>query len=56
MVDQGITEDSELWDIAGDLAKQGKTPMFVALDGRMLGVIGVADAIKPGAREGGPAP
>ena len=37
--------------IAIDLAKQGKTPMFVALDGRMLGVIGVADAIKPGARE-----
>ena len=51
VMDQGITEDSELWDIAGDLAKQGKTPMFVALDGRMLGVIGVADAIKPGARE-----
>ena len=51
VVDEGITVDSELSDVASELATQGKTPMFVALDGQMLGVIGVADSIKPGARE-----
>ena len=29
------------------LAAQGKTPLFFALDGRLLGVIAVADVIKP---------
>ncbi len=51
IVDEGIAVDSELSDVAGRLAEQGKTPMFVALDGRMLGVIGVADGVKPGTRE-----
>lgn len=29
-----------------DLADQGKTPLLVALDGKLLGIIGVADTIK----------
>jgi Cu2+-exporting ATPase len=32
------------------LAEAGKTPMFVAVDGRAAGVVAAADAIKPGAR------
>ncbi len=33
------------------LSEEGKTPMFVAVDGRVAGVIAVADTLKPGARD-----
>ena len=33
--------------IADDLARQGKTPMFLAADGSAIGIIAVADALKP---------
>ena len=33
------------------LSEEGKTPMFVAVDGRVAGVVAVADTIKPTARE-----
>jgi Cu+-exporting ATPase len=33
------------------LSQEGKTPMFVALDGRVAGIIAVADTVKPGARD-----
>jgi P-type Cu+ transporter len=33
------------------LAEEGKTPMFVVRDGRLAGVIGVADVLKPGSIE-----
>ena len=36
---------------AGELAHAGKTPMFVAVDGQAVGLVAVADTIKPGARE-----
>ena len=36
---------------AEKLAGQGKTPMFVALDGEVAGVIAVADTLKPGSVE-----
>ena len=51
ILEGGIAVDSELSDMSDNLAEQGKTPMFVALDDRMLGVIGVADGLKPGAPE-----
>src|SRR5690625_5262152 len=35
---------------AGDLAAAGRTPMVVALDGRVVGLLGVADRIRPDAR------
>jgi Cu+-exporting ATPase len=34
------------------LAQQGKTPMFVSVDGQIAGILAVADTVKPGAREG----
>jgi len=37
----------ELGSTAGRLAGEGKTPMFVAVDGVAAGVIGVADVLKP---------
>ena len=51
MEDQAVTMDVGLSDAAGKLATEGKTPMLVARDGRMAGVIAVADGIKPGAPE-----
>ena len=33
--------------LAHDLAAQAKTPMFVAVDGRLRGIIAIADPIKP---------
>jgi Cu+-exporting ATPase len=38
-------------DRAVDLSGQGKTPMFIALDGKVEGIIAVADTLKPEARE-----
>ncbi|MFN6963633.1 MAG: heavy metal translocating P-type ATPase [Pyrinomonadaceae bacterium] len=36
--------------VAVELANGGKTPMFAAIDGRLAGVIAVADTVKEGAR------
>ncbi|MEN5082992.1 heavy metal translocating P-type ATPase [Bosea sp. TWI1241] len=35
---------------AAALAGEGMSPLFVAVDGRLAGLIGVADALKPGSR------
>ncbi len=35
---------------AADLADEGKTPVFVAVDGRAAGVIAIADRVKPDSR------
>jgi Cu+-exporting ATPase len=45
LVDSGV-ELQELAPAAEGLATQGKTPMFVAVDGRTAGVIAVADTLK----------
>jgi Cu+-exporting ATPase len=42
------TRVGELGPVAEALAADGKTPVFVALDGRTVAVIAVADALKPG--------
>jgi Cu+-exporting ATPase len=40
------------WEQRGEqLAMQAQTPLYVAIDGAMVAVIGVADPVKPGARE-----
>lgn len=36
---------------AAELASEGKTPMYVAMDGKMAGVIAVADPVKEGSVE-----
>jgi len=38
-------------DAAGRLAGEGKTPIYVAADGALIGVLAVADPIKPSSRE-----
>jgi Cu+-exporting ATPase len=41
----GLVEESE------QLARGGTTPVYVAVSGRIVGVIGVADTVKPSSRE-----
>ncbi len=50
MVDQKINTLG-LDKLAQKLADEGKTPMFVAVDGQAAGMIAVADTLKPEARE-----
>ncbi|MEX2159483.1 MAG: heavy metal translocating P-type ATPase [Dehalococcoidia bacterium] len=50
MQDRGLALDG-LAPRTEALAQEGKTPMFVAVDGRLAGVIAVADTIKPSARD-----
>ncbi|MDO4515659.1 MAG: heavy metal translocating P-type ATPase [Bacillota bacterium] len=46
LADQGILDQG--WADKGEtLAAQGKTPLFFAADGKLLGLIAVADAIRP---------
>ena len=50
LADEGITS-SELDSRAETLRNEGQTTMFVAIDGKLAGVIGVADPVKAGAPE-----
>ena len=42
---------SELERRAEELARKGQTVIFVAIDGRVAGLLGVADPVKPGTQE-----
>jgi Cu+-exporting ATPase len=50
MRDEGVGLDG-LEEKASEMAREGKTPMFVALDGAAAGVIAVADTLKEGSKE-----
>ena len=50
MENQGFTLNG-LKAKAQEISTQGKTPMFVAVDQRVKGIIAVADTLRPGARE-----
>ena len=43
--------DSVLKDRAGELASQGKTPLYFAADGKVCGLIAVADVLKRDSRD-----
>ncbi|MGP5731398.1 heavy metal translocating P-type ATPase [Arthrobacter rhombi] len=47
----GITHDAGSSDAAEALASAGKTPMIVAVDGRVIGVVAVADQIREDSAE-----
>ena len=51
MEDSGVRVNG-LAEQASALAAQGKTPMFLATDGQSVGLIAVADTVKPEAFEG----
>ncbi|HKY88769.1 MAG TPA: heavy metal translocating P-type ATPase, partial [Candidatus Limnocylindrales bacterium] len=46
---QGVTV-ADLRERGAELAAAGRTPVFVAVDGRSAGLIAIADRLKPGAR------
>jgi Cu+-exporting ATPase len=50
-VEEAGASPDGLASIGDELAEQGKTPMFVAIDGRIAGVLAVADTVKTGAVE-----
>ncbi len=47
MKEQGIPIVDDALAILSKLSNEGKTPMFMAADGAVLGVIAVADAVRP---------
>ncbi len=50
MQTEGISPDG-LEDPAGRLADEGKTPVYLAVDGQPVGLVAVADTLKEGSRE-----
>ena len=50
MTDRGIALNG-LRERADELAGKGRTPMYVAIDHKLAGIVAVADTIKPSARE-----
>lgn len=46
LLEQGINS-SDLELEAGSMAMQGKTPMYIAIEGQLEGIISVADTLKP---------
>jgi Cu+-exporting ATPase len=50
LTDSGVTLSNELGRQAGRLQEQAQTTVWVALDGHAVGVLGIADPIKPTTR------
>ena len=50
LAEQGI-EPSPLEDTAGEMAGRGATPVYVAVNGTLAGVLAIADTLKPESRE-----
>ncbi len=48
--DQAVPLNGEV-DVAAQLGGQGKTPVFVAVNGKLAGIVAVADTIKPTSKE-----
>ncbi len=48
--EQGVSLPANFEQQANQLAEAGRTPMFVAVAGRLAGIIAVADTIKPSAQ------
>lgn len=48
LLDEAGIDPTPLIAVQESLAKDGKTPMFVAVDGKPAAIIGVADTLKPG--------
>ena len=50
LAEQGVSAN-ELETLGSELAQQGKTPMYVAVDGEAAAVLAVADTLKPNAAQ-----
>ncbi len=49
--EQNIAIPGPLVEQSNQLSEQGRTPMFVAIDGKLVGLVAVADTIKPSAKQ-----
>jgi Cu+-exporting ATPase len=47
---QAVALDAQA-EVSDQLAADGKTPMYIAVDGQAAGIVAVADVVKPGSRE-----
>lgn len=50
-IKSNTTLPSEAHHLYGKLSKEGKTPLFFAIDGKLIGIIAVADKIKPASKD-----
>lgn len=49
--DKNLELHDKLFNESERLANEGKTPMFIAVDGALKGIIAVADVVKPSSKE-----
>lgn len=50
MDDRAVDVDSK-WELSQKLAGEGKTPMYISAEGRLAGIIAVADTVKENSRK-----
>lgn len=48
---ENISNNSDLFEQGNNLAKQGKTPMYIAINNNLVGIIAVADIVKPSSKK-----
>ncbi len=51
MIEEFLSLDERALKLGQDLANDGKTPMFAALDNKLVGIIAVADTVKPDSQD-----
>lgn len=48
---ENISNNSDLFEQGSNLAEQGKTPMYIAINNNLVGIIAVADIVKPSSKK-----
>ena len=48
---ENISNNSDLFEQGNNLAEQGKTPMYIAINNNLIGIIAVADIVKPSSKK-----
>ncbi|EDT75523.1 heavy metal translocating P-type ATPase [Clostridium butyricum] len=48
---ENISNNSDLFEQGNNLAEQGKTPMYIAINNNLVGIIAVADIVKPSSKK-----
>lgn len=51
LMDESKISLEKLKDASNKLANEGKTPMYIAIDGQLIGIIAVADTVKPSSKK-----
>ncbi|WP_455794152.1 heavy metal translocating P-type ATPase [Clostridium butyricum] len=48
---ENISNNNDLFEQGNNLAEQGKTPMYIAINNNLVGIIAVADIVKPSSKK-----